>query len=185
MKFLIACDLDGVVVDNSRREALAECAKQDYLKEMGGLENADKKDIDSVYYQSLLNGLHMYLDQIIPDAFESLRTLEEMGHHIIYTTSRPEHLRVTTARWLLSYGLWKPETRELQMKPARCQFIKTVEWKPAMIKELAMNQHEHGVLLIDDSDDICTAFQAYQSEVDFKIMTSTDLTTAVQMMQGI
>lgn len=127
MKFLYIVDLDGVLADSSKR-----------------FEKATRQD-GSIDWDVAFDPKHIPLDIPIEAAVAALSSLPR-GYELVYLSSRPEAMRLSTVRWLRDHDLLGPC---VILKDERSKFIKTTVWKRLKVQELA-TKHQCPILFVDD-----------------------------------
>lgn len=149
-------DLDGIVIDASRREMYANDIVDNETSEIKhylGNQTLEKVKKEIFFHRSVfLNEDELYMDTYIPGTIEHLEALEHEGYSIIFLTSRPEYMRKDTIDWLEEHGI-RMDHRQLVCKPPAAQFVKTTTWKASMIDSLTMLFHGRQVIVIDDSQE--------------------------------
>lgn len=162
-------DLDGVVANADARFALAEQtanAKHDQVLSRGSWTD--------LYWRTVFTPEHLTLDTLIDGAKDALYELEQEGYQTVFLTSRPEHMREATQRWLFQHELEAPEDW-LVMKPAAFQYVKTVVWKAGTIMQLAAMLGADEVLVIDDEQMNLDELQQYSHPFKLKCCKSLAL----------
>lgn len=97
---------------------------------------------------------HSPKDEPIPEMVNLVRTLHNAGWHTVGLTTRPEKWRRITMDWLVRHDV---QFSELIMRPNdeyRASAIVKVEQVTARFKDLT------GAVILDDREDIITAFKA-------------------------
>jgi hypothetical protein len=171
-------DIDGVVADNTKRFALAEEAKKQYIRQHSEDEDV-LRTATSEYWKVALNGEHVHLDTLIDGVPLYLTALEARGYIIIFLTSRPEHMREATEVWMNQHSLLHP-LRRLDMKPAEAQFVKTIVWKIDRLLFLATTMLADEVLFVDDEPPLRQELVDRASEVPYSIKVCSSLEMACE-----
>ena len=142
MKLLIL-DLDGVIVDCKARFDLADQAK--LQAEIDGLDYRTQQDI---YWQTALNSKHVHLDKPIEGAAADVLALRGQHSVMAFLSSRPEHMRAATEKWLFEHDLL--DSQLLFLKAPGFQFVKTTVWKEGMIQTLGAMFAADEITYVDD-----------------------------------
>jgi hypothetical protein len=127
---LALIDIDGILADSSRREnecrEIRETARGQLYYVPGSLD-----------WDKFLDGeLADRLDEVKwRSAPRRLEVLRRAGWRICFCSSRPERMREGTQRWLDRHGLRADE--EIVLKPEEARFVRTAEWKPRRMIDLA------------------------------------------------
>lgn len=150
MTKLAIIDLDGVIVDASKRFEQAEAARA-----FG----------NDAYWRMALDPNLIPLDTLIPGADVALADLEKDGYTVVYLTSRPENMRQNTRAWMAAHDLVGPP---LVMKPHAAQYIKTIVWKNVMVQHLVAWYEPSEVLYVDDEQQHCDAINGLAVELTCK-----------------
>ncbi len=169
---LAIIDLDGVIVNNKRREQLARDVAQ-------GLQSETWK---KVFWENLFNPAFVALDEPIEGAAEGILLLEEKNFIIIYLTSRPETMRGATEAWLEQHQLQGANDgrawRQLVMKDYETErWIKTDEWKAKKVHWLHTTILPEKTLFIDDQAENRAKVQGLIIAQEKKVLTCDSLRT--------
>lgn len=129
---LCICDLDGVIVDTTKRFAVA------------------RKSDNSIEWKIAFDPDLVQLDRPITGAREALQHLAKLDYTIVLLSSRPERMMQATQKWLKQYDF---EEYELHLKPNNKQFTKTFKWKAEVILGLITTHYQtEEILFIDDEE---------------------------------
>ncbi|SRR5579871_1301358 len=142
MKLLIL-DLDGVIVDCNDRFDLADQAK--LQAENDGL---DYRTCQDIYWKTALNAQHVHLDKPVEGAAADVLALRGQHSTMLYLSSRPEHMRAATEKWLFEHDLL--DSQLLILKAPGFQFVKTSIWKEGMIQTLGAMFCADEITFVDD-----------------------------------
>lgn len=129
MQKLAFIDLDGVVCDSSVRFARAT--------------TDGKISWGLAFHPPMLK-----LDTLIANADKTILRIENEGWKVIYLSSRPDRLCEASERWLDQYGLGG---RELILRPAKKEGLKTPQWKATMIH--VKGAYAGSVAFVDDENE--------------------------------
>jgi phosphoglycolate phosphatase-like HAD superfamily hydrolase len=148
---LAIIDLDGVVVDASKRFERAEKIRQDYLY-------PDSRDATDIYWRAALDPAYVYMDVPIPGAIDLLDSLaNDRGYLLLYLASRPANMRQETALWFQAHAIqigasFAIGVDWLVMKAPAFQYTKTPVWKAGMVHTLIelFGVNEEDTIYIDD-----------------------------------
>lgn len=166
MSKIAIIDLDGVVANSDARFAMAESIAAEAFAH-------GTKDYTSAYWHNVFMPERVSLDTPIDGAYDALNTIEK-DHELIFLTSSPEYMRTATVEWLRNNRLLGT-ARDLFMKPASMQYIKTVVWKAGLIHALAFAYGASEVLVIDDEQMNLDELQKYTTSFAMRYYKSLDM----------
>ena len=157
MTKLAIVDLDMNIADNTARMNRAALARHSKMLEFDlPVTQANEKEGTAVYWQTAFMPELVSLDRLIPGIMDALATLGFSGYLTILLTSRPEHMREATVKWLFEQGfpaeLLCSVPSALIMKPSAFQYTKTTVWKAGMVQTLAALYGASEVIIVDDEE---------------------------------
>jgi hypothetical protein len=200
MTKLAIVDLDGVIIDNTKRMEVAETKREFYRQHLGdclpdalaspinhaSVQKGFDDLLENLYWQTAFNPGLVKLDTLMEGAVEALVALE-WQYRVIYLTSRPESLRNATNTWLYQHQVYSTVNsadRLMVMKDSAFKYTKTVVWKVGIVQTLHRLYGADAIMVIDDSPDIRQGvLDAYPEGGDFGLVqVAASLDEAVKLV---
>ena len=183
-------DLDGILIDNTEREAQAILAARNCFNLPDGVPSISFPSIrfpqawNDVFYSdlALYNPEFIKLDTLQEDAVASLDALTKQGYFTFFLTSRPDtpELRKATETWLQDHGfqlgipLGIPGHDALIMKPLAVSEnrIFTKVWKALTVQMFTAVYEADEVVVIDDDVRNLEEIKKYKMRCECKVFQS-------------
>jgi hypothetical protein len=168
---VIICDIDGTVLDVTRRIARS-------LEEIGvpptdqPLRVADTvpRNLRSRFYDVFLSEKYADLDEPVPEIIEAIAVKQRsVSLPVVYLSGRPEGLRGATESALK--GLDLPYT-EILLRPKRQQMMRTTEFKIQAVKHRDYDPR----VVYDDDVEILAAFRTAFRSAELHLVRGPQVT---------
>ncbi len=186
---LAIIDLDGVVANVDARFAEAEKAKQTFLQDKEARIEAlfsgpgIDKEATNLYWRTVFNPDLVPLDTVIDGANDALLDIQVAGYKVIFLTSRPEHIRDATTRWLFEHTVFDAGD-VLIMKHPSFQYVKTAVWKAGLIPSLAWVYTATDLLIVENWPDNLAEIGRYPFPTFVQPCIAKSLAEAVARLNG-
>ena len=182
---ICVCDIDGIVCNRDARLALARSV---YLAKC---DQEGKEPEPQVYnkgfdWETFLNPENLYLDTLIGGIEQAIHALLDQGWHLVYLTSRPEHMRLATLHWLNNQTIaYQPVNGSLEwiqvyMKDEENRYTKTPKWKSSVVQNLVEMYQASEILIVDDQT---SNLQAIAQVLTVPFQLHTSLADAIEASQ--
>lgn len=132
---LVVMDIDGTVADAAHRKAFA-----------GDPDKYTAPDL-------------VFKDAVVPGAADAIAEFGRLGYRVVFVTSRGEHLRDVTVRWLLEKLGVAVDEAQLVMRNGG-NLLTPAEYKHEAVVAARVDADRYrSCLLIDDDSDVCARYQ--------------------------